>query len=105
MLIQVDFNEMYICQEFGHALEATLKARNLGELNFKAAKASSNAVWIIIDRHFLGVPQGRELWVELPGFACFQLVEVSDVFSGDLFWKGPARCQVKGALVVITFHA
>jgi hypothetical protein len=61
VLIQFDFNEMHICQEFGHAFEAALKARYLGELNFKAAKASSNAVWIIIDRHFLRAPQGREL--------------------------------------------
>ena len=61
VLIQVDFNEMYICQEFGHALEAALKARHLGEFYFKAAKPTSYAVWIIIDRHFLKPPQGREL--------------------------------------------
>lgn len=61
VLIQVDFNEMHICQEFGHALEAALKARYLGEFIFKAAKATSNAIWIIIDRHFLRAPQGREL--------------------------------------------
>jgi hypothetical protein len=36
-----------------------------GEFYFKAAndfnKASSDAIWIIIDRHFLRAPQGREL--------------------------------------------
>ena len=95
---------MYICQEFGHTLESALKAGHLGEFHFKAAKATRDAIWVAFDRHFLRAPQGRGLLVELPGFAYFQLVEISDVVSGNLFWKGPARCLVKDALVVITDH-